>query len=76
LPVRYFHRLVKDEQWDYFALLAKLVNRPELPKVIRGIHDFTIENIFKNTCVFKSYRFKVLNDEEFEYKALVDLDCN
>ncbi|KAI6179673.1 Flavin-containing monooxygenase [Aphelenchoides besseyi] len=73
-PIGYFHRLGPD-QWKYFDHLAKLANQPPLKPVIRKIFDNVHEQRTKDLATFKSFRYRILDSENFEVQPFVDLDC-
>ncbi|KAI6192079.1 Flavin-containing monooxygenase [Aphelenchoides bicaudatus] len=65
-PARYFHRLAENEQWEYFDLLAKRANRPNVPLVIRKIYENNIKNMIEDTANYKNNRYTIKSPEDFE----------
>jgi hypothetical protein len=74
-PAGFFHRLA-DDQWTYFNLLAKLANRPCLPPVIQKIYAHVHDQRTLNLVTFKSFRYRIVDMDNFDFEPMVDLDCN
>uniref|UniRef100_A0A8C5MG73 Flavin-containing monooxygenase n=2 Tax=Leptobrachium leishanense TaxID=445787 RepID=A0A8C5MG73_9ANUR len=68
LPLKYLHRLAKD-QWDYNQWLSKTAGFKPLPPVLRKIYDKCSE--FRNTSpiIYRSLKFEILSSEEFRVNS-------
>ncbi|XP_076647845.1 uncharacterized protein LOC143356225 [Halictus rubicundus] len=64
IPLRHIIKL-KERQWAYYDEIAKSVNVPSLPPVIRKIYDHCNQMREKDFTTYKNQQYRIIDDENF-----------
>eukprot|EP00794_Sanderia_malayensis_P018864 gene18864-20764_t len=65
-PEKFFHRMEKDLQWEYYNMISKEGNVKPIKTAIEKLYKHVASERDKNLLHYRDIEYRVLNDEEFE----------